>query len=166
MLCLSERNDSVLMLSHYADKHTGVCLEFRVITIDGIPPAQVVYCDDFPVADFFELEPFVSGVDEEARAKQRELVERIYLSKAKDWRYEREWRLINVVRSRGFHVIPARVIRGVIFGCRTTNSDKERVKDWIAQGTSRPRLYQAAESEASYSLDITELEAASSSIAR
>ena len=29
MLCVTERNDSVLMWSHYANKHQGVCLQFR-----------------------------------------------------------------------------------------------------------------------------------------
>ena len=96
MLCLSARRESVLMWSHYAAKHSGICLEFRqlALQIPGVPrivPFPVTYSDDYPVIDFFEVEPFIGGSDDIAIAKQKEMVERIYLTKAKDWQYEHEW---------------------------------------------------------------------------
>jgi Protein of unknown function (DUF2971) len=52
MLCVTERNDSVLMWSHYANKHQGVCLQFRGLENLSRPPLRVSYSDDYPTVSF------------------------------------------------------------------------------------------------------------------
>ena len=111
MLCVTERNDSVLMWSHYANKHEGVCLQFRGLESLRTPPLRVIYSDNYPVVDLLEYEPFVDRQDETSRAKQKEMIERMHLTKAKDWNYECEWRIIDWAAlngSRGFHSLGVR----------------------------------------------------------
>ena len=62
------------------------------------------------------------------------MIERMYLTKAKDWSYEREWRIVDWAAartgSRGFHPLAPDVLVGVILGCRITDHDKRKI--WTA----------------------------------
>jgi Protein of unknown function (DUF2971) len=159
MLCVTEKNDSILMWSHYANKHQGVCLQFRGLETLRTPPLRLIYSDDYPVVDLLEYEPFVNRQDETARAKQKEMVERMYLTKAKDWEYECEWRIIDWAAlngSRGFHSLVPELLVGVILGCRIADHDKEKIKDCVSRSEARPKLYQAVQSPVSFTLEIFE----------
>jgi len=160
MLCVTERNDSVLMWSHYANKHQGVCLQFRGLENLSTPPLWVNYSDDYPTVDLLDYEPFIGREDATARAKQKEMIERMYLTKAMDWSYEHEWRVIDWAAarrgSRGFHPLAPDVLAGVILGCRVTDHDKQKIMDCISRSKARPKLYQANQSQVSFTLDISE----------
>jgi hypothetical protein len=162
MLCVTERNDSVLMWSHYANKHQGVCLQFRGLENLSTPPLGVSYSDDYPEVDLLAYEPFLDRQDATARAKQKEMVERMYLTKAKDWSYEREWRIVDWAAarsgSRGLHSLAPDVLIGAILGCRITDHDKQTIIDCISRSKARPKLYEAIQSPVSFTLDISEAE--------
>jgi hypothetical protein len=53
IFCLSEQNDDILMWSHYADCHRGICLEFSNIPDGHLHPVE--YRKDYPSFNFFEL---------------------------------------------------------------------------------------------------------------
>lgn len=73
-----------LMWSHYAEKHKGICLEydFSEIIIQGFKIYPVIYKSVFKDLD----EAFKKNINEFT-------VNAIY-TKALDWRYESEWRLM------------------------------------------------------------------------
>ena len=125
-------------------------------------PLPVRYSDEYPVVNLFEMERFVNGGDPLAPSKQQEFVERIYLTKAKDWQYECEWRVIDLIGSyfaahgRGFRQISPEQLTGVIFGCRTTEPDKTKIGESIALGNTHPKFYAAKESADSFALQIIE----------
>ncbi|MGO9452350.1 MAG: DUF2971 domain-containing protein [Candidatus Binataceae bacterium] len=158
MLCLTEREESVLMWSHYSDKHRGICLQFRGLETLETPPLQVVYSDDYPEVDILEYEPFINGTDSTARAKQMEMVRRMYLTKAKDWAYEYEWRIVDWAAarrgSRGLHPFDPRMLTGVILGCQIPASDRKKIEGWIAGSKATPVLYNAVQSPESFRLEI------------
>jgi hypothetical protein len=162
MLCLTSRNDSILMWSHYANRHQGVCVQFRGLEELPCPPLPIVYSDKYPELDLLAYEPFLARQDELARAKQRELVERMYLTKAKDWSYEHEWRIIDWAAaragSRGFHSINPNHLTGIIFGCRITKEDGEKIRACVVQMKTPIRLYQAAQSSTAFRLDLAEVD--------
>jgi len=62
--CLSERNNSILMWSHYAKDHTGYCVEFEASeTTPFFGAAQKVeYDHSYPMVDFFNT-PHEKQVD-------------------------------------------------------------------------------------------------------
>ena len=155
ILSMSARRDSLLMWSHYADKHAGLCLEFRRVGDFMVRALPVVYSLDYPELDFFQVEGLVHREDEVGAAAQRRVVERIYLSKSKDWEYEQEWRIVDPVAGRGFQPFPSEVLSGITFGCRTSPDDQRRVREWL--GAHSVRLYQAHQNRRSYSLDFTEM---------
>jgi hypothetical protein len=154
VFCLCEHPDDILMWSHYGAAHCGLCLEFRtdlnneaepssgsLPTNSSPAPMPVSYSSTFPSVGFFDSD-------------ERQ-VQAILLTKADRWRYEREWRIIDF---NGPGLRQFRDLSGIIFGCRMPDADRFAVKEWIEAGPTRPRLYEAAVAEASYSLDVRPLE--------
>ena len=77
----SERNDSLLMWSHYAEQHKGVCVEYDFSDDENRTFLSPVHYDDklFKVQTMDDLTT-LSHI-------------RASLTKSKDWAYENEWRL-------------------------------------------------------------------------
>jgi hypothetical protein len=86
----SERLDSMLMWSHYADSHKGFCIEYDVGRYDfecskNFHP--IIYSERMFDATDLIAQPVTSSFN----------ANRVHLAalyKAMDWQYEREWRLI------------------------------------------------------------------------
>ena len=50
------------------------------------------------------------------------------------------------------------MLSGIIFGCRTCESDKQMVRDWV-ESVGRPvRFYQAFQRDGAFALDIQEID--------
>lgn len=82
-VCFSERMSSPVMWAHYADNHRGVCLEFDVT-------AENIFKVTYKSRKLFKgisLETYRNHVN---HGNIRE----VYGTKAKDWAYEKEWRLL------------------------------------------------------------------------
>jgi hypothetical protein len=157
VLCLSAQRDNIVMWSHYAERHKGICLEFRRAG-DLSYALAVNYSDEYPVINFFQIETkFRVGGDDAARAAQKEFVDLIYLTKAKEWKYEDEWRLVDPLRGRGLHDLAPGLLSGVIFGCRSTEEDRRKVRGWLQKASASVNLYQARENGSAFRLDISAL---------
>ena len=114
--CFSERNDSLLMWSHYANEHKGICIEYDLAERDIIRPflSPVYYSDQiFKISTFDELTP----------------IKKIgaLLTKCKDWEYEQEWRY-TPIKQKGIDIpnkIDAPIPKAVYLGTRfDQNSDE------------------------------------------
>jgi hypothetical protein len=157
VLSFSEKKANILMWGHYAQSHTGLCIEFRRAEfLDYV--LKVKYVEDYPTLKFFE-----AIEDMESPKGVRRVVDHMFLSKAQDWQYENEWRLLSfpptllhpfravaahpavphtlLVGGRGLRDFPPNLITGVILGCRMTDEDKAEVRDWIARGPTNPGLH-------------------------
>jgi len=161
LLSMSAKRDNMLMWSHYADKHFGVCVGFwhSVLIENQTVPLPVIYSTEYPVLSFFEVVDFIGGnlSDPEVLAANRKIVERIYLTKSKiDWEYESEWRIVDVRRGRGNHYFPKEAIGEVIYGCRTPLDQKNMVKSWIRESGLQLKEYEARQGVNTFRLDITE----------
>ncbi|MCP3901991.1 MAG: DUF2971 domain-containing protein [Planctomycetes bacterium] len=127
VLCLSERDDSILMWSHYADQHCGVAIGFESSAIENglLRPLEPVLYRDAPPS---LIDPqqwhrsMIFGLDWtwdwEAIGRQWAL------TKHSDWSYEREWRfaLIAARTTLGDHediAFPRASLVELVFGCRT-----------------------------------------------
>lgn len=105
--CFSEDPLSILMWSHYADKHTGVCLEFDTKVESWIAESrQVQYTQNCPLLSFLEQD-------------WDRTFTKLILTKSKAWEHEKEWRFFSAAppynRRRAF---PPNALTGVIFGAR------------------------------------------------
>jgi len=105
--CLSERMDSPLMWSHYANKHFGFCLEydFTHTMIKKYPDLVMAQLMLFPVI-YTQKRPLISKAFFNSKTKLNyikskklppNLINNIMLgllTKSEDWEYEREWRIL------------------------------------------------------------------------
>ncbi|HEY1599306.1 MAG TPA: DUF2971 domain-containing protein, partial [Pirellulales bacterium] len=86
--CFSELSDHLLMWSHYANGHLGLCMEFsNTIALGQGALAAVKYRDCFPVLD---ADKILANADD-ALANVIDL----WLIKAECWAYEKEWRILH-----------------------------------------------------------------------
>jgi hypothetical protein len=103
--CFSERNDDLLMWSHYGGRYKGFCLEFDTASepfqkispvryVSGLPPLSIA--DILLDRDFHPV---------------REL----FCTKADAWKYEREWRALHKSAGTQFGY-PSSALKGVYFG--------------------------------------------------
>ncbi len=143
VFCLSEKNDHILMWSHYCEGHTGFCLEFRATsTTPFFGRAQKVkYAEIYPNVNFF-------------RNSRDERTEAILLTKAKYWEYEQEWRIIDHQTGYGIYTFPGELLTGVILGCQMSEENKNKIRTWLRNRDPHPILYQAELKEREFGLDI------------
>ena len=81
MYSLSEKNDDLLMWSHYSQEHKGFCLEFDASVEDTLfwSAMKVTYTNEYPEVDI-------------TRLTQPEEFRKLLLTKATCWKYEEERR--------------------------------------------------------------------------
>ncbi len=137
--CFSSKKDSTLMWSHYADSHKGICLEFEGGGRFFGAALPVHYRLDIPSINFF--------------APVEDRLQACVLTKASDWAYEEEYRMI-LPMVRGNVEYPKELLKGVIFGCKMSREDKDEVVGVLSANSNRVRLYQAVLKEDIFGLDI------------
>jgi len=124
--CLSSDPSNILMWSHYAEFHSGFVVEFRVpltketsfLKEARLCPLPVRYTDDRPVLD-------VCDVDLEPA----KLLDTVILSKARQWEYEKEHRVIRRGGSSEFPNYEGSMLTSVIAGCK---ADDERMAQLLS----------------------------------
>ncbi|ASU34261.1 DUF2971 domain-containing protein [Mucilaginibacter xinganensis] len=102
--CFSEKCNEVLMWSHYADKHTGICIGFEL----EFKCADYVF---YPVNYISEIAP-VDGMTFTTNVFYYWLT-----TKSFRWEYEQEIRAIN---KNGKEIVPfeKKAIKEILFGCK------------------------------------------------
>jgi len=107
ILSLSSNPLNILLWSHYACGHTGMCLKF--LTTGTTPffglSQKVNYETKYPIVDLLKDGP---GRHTDA----------FLLTKAIDWKYEDEWRIIDHTLGAGYRHFPEKLLMGIIFGAR------------------------------------------------
>jgi len=143
VVCLSEVNDNILMWSHYTQGHTGFCIEFE--RTKGNDLGNWDFC--LPVVYHNELPAF----------SPQELIEpqaltKIAATKAFDWHYEKEWRLITKI---GGKLIPLPAnITTVIFGCQMERGRRRTVANILGSDMIYKEAIKLA---AKFSLEIRQI---------
>ncbi len=114
VVCLCEIPDSLLMWGHYANCHSGICVEIDVEEdyYEGDDPCccKINYTDTLPTA--FCSDIFLS--------KNAKFSTTIFCTKYSGWSYEKEWRLLS---EKDHEPIPGRVSK-IIFGLNFFDENK------------------------------------------
>ena len=103
--CFTPNNANILMWSHYAKSHTGICLEFDILSDPAffVCPIKIVYSDDYPQLEY-------TG---------KNFVTKLLQTKSKVWEYEQEVRVYKP-QSNNYTFNPI-ALKSVTFGCNTSN---------------------------------------------
>jgi hypothetical protein len=159
ILSFAERYDNLLMWSHYADSHKGLCIEFDW-TAEPLHTSalRVQYSHEYPEVDFFRVAEARERGGPDAEAVFRDFVNKAYFTKSPDWQYEAEWRVADPIKGRGVRPFPPEAITRIFLGCRLKPEDRERVLQWVESGPTNPHLLQARASKKAFELDFEEMD--------
>jgi Protein of unknown function (DUF2971) len=143
--CFSEIRDSLLMWSHYSDGHRGFCLEFEAEANNIFfgRALKVEYKRELKIPNILQVRNFVDST---------------LLTKAEEWRYEQEWRIIEHEKGSGSQKFPERLLTGIILGCLMPKDSKEKIIQLAGERSTRPKIYQATLKKNEYALEITDYE--------
>lgn len=143
VMSLSEVNDDILMWSHYADSHRGICIEFTASksTPFFAETVPVEYSDNIPVLSHY-------------RDTQYEVFRASCLVKAAHWSYEREWRSVEVRAGRGAKRFPIEHLTAVILGACISAEHESEVRGWVGRFAPHARIERASLSPGRFGLEI------------
>ena len=143
--CLSEVPDDILMWSHYADHHRGVCLEFDGAGKLAQHAMKVGYAHERPAI---------------AHQDSNDIkLEKVLLTKSIHWQYEKEWRLIRHSGGPGVEVFRAENLTGIIVGAQAPMETLKLVRR-LNKARARPLgLYKATTSRYTFTVDIHQIAA-------
>lgn len=156
--CFSEHYDSMLMWGHYAQGHTGICVEYEMPLFCSLP-MECVYSSDYaPGGNCISLLPVVyredrydyslgvvnyyknlSYLSSNLKTCKKKLDcwrdFRISCFKSKEWEYEKEWRMVESIvdaaNTPRFHSIPFGKMNRIFMGCRISELNKKIVRNLI-----------------------------------
>jgi hypothetical protein len=140
VICYAQHADNILMWSHYASQHHGICVGFEVgklLNDAGIYPVQ--YSPNYPTLTF-------------AKIWHKDGLAKVLWTKNIGWAYEEELRGITV-DGNTLRDYPGRLNK-VIFGLRTPDADVAAVK---AKAGAAVDYYRVALDDTAYKLNIAPL---------
>jgi len=143
--CFSEKNDSLLMWSHYAGQHKGFCIEYN-------------FSDDPEISEF--LFPVVySGKKVIVNTNIQDVYSlKAALCKSDEWKYEQEWRYINILKSTLGNPTGTTIpyfdspISAVYFGAKTAQADIDRLLNLTSKNQAVPKYYHMEMLDSEYKL--------------
>lgn len=139
VLCLSEVRDSVLMWSHYADCHRGICLVYETDN-DFFATAQPVrYQHARPQAN-----PIVHT--------DAEMLDNAIFTKSDAWAYEKEWRMLHYKEGPGERPMPARCLRAILLGVTASDATKRHVQAWVKTSSANAEILQTTLSPSAFEI--------------
>lgn len=145
--CLSSKPDNFLMWAHYTNSHKGICFGFKTRSDSFCGAMEVNYSKMYPQIAFNEGDEcgFLRGT---------------LLTKAEDWSYEDEYRLIAKEKNsenflsleEGYLTFEPSDLVKVIVGCQVLPEDILAMKEIVGRSSSSIELLQVRPAADRYSL--------------
>lgn len=126
--CFSKTFDNLLMWSHYANNHTGVCIGFKFnYDLEVFFLYPVKYTSNFPHTDYF-VNPETALLD-------------WVLTKSEVWSYETEVRAVSFEKN-GIIEIESNIVTEIYFGSKIDPMKKNEILEIISAGKLNIDVYQ------------------------
>ena len=133
--CFTQSPTDILMWSYYADKHTGVCVEydfsklFTTCANSFLFPVQ--YSENRPLLDIQNLfDPSTQQVYNDRIVEAFPSVMKSWITKSKEWEREKEWRLITFpIKSDLERLVKLPIASRIITGINITDENYQLVAD-------------------------------------
>ena len=129
--CFSKNNTNLLMWSHYADSHQGICLEFDSKYEPFSKTFDVEYKSEIPNVNSDLL------FEEEENA---ESIKKLLSFKSIDWKQEEEIRIFHHESNKSYFY-PTRSLKAIYFGLKTNPSDIEMICSIIKSKNPNVKFY-------------------------
>lgn len=144
--------DNILLWSHYADSHKGLCIEFDAGMLPIASAMKVHYQDEYPSVDY--------PMPNDARGFAA------VLTKARAWEYEDEFRLLLVSSAPDqypndgeSYCLSGDEITSIYLGAEVSDIHRQQLISLVSEGMLAATIYQAELSDNSYTLVFKEINA-------
>lgn len=132
--CFSESNANLLMWSHYANYHKGICIEYSFNDInnkdDNVSFLPVIYTSQF--------QNMIDYIDIKKNTVSDQIV-KLFLMKSMDWNYEKEWRIVKEISEENndklgeLYSVPKPT--AIYLGCKVNVCDAELIRKTCKSNT-------------------------------
>lgn len=143
VFCMTENSHNILMWSHYADFHRGVCLGIDTSRLSPRRILKVQYSTEMPL---------LSGWSYTKQSQEAFVL--LSLTKSVDWSYEQEWRTVS---DPGVKFYPGCVDQ-LILGARISPETKSAVMHAVQDSSHQIDVFQAIMSSNKFALRIEPLQ--------
>jgi len=160
---VSEKNDDILMWSHYSKNHMGVVFKLRVIPEIDNPlcaAEQIVY-EPKPLT-FFTLKEWLNDILGFTKIDSDQLFRNYVKVKCDIWQYEAEWRVWSFEWDskdklyNDYNVRPEE-LEAIYFGCNTEKDDIARIKKLCKDINPSSLFFKAKKTIGQYKLEFDEI---------
>lgn len=141
--CFSRNNSNLLMWSHYADSHKGICLEFDSTLEPFSKSFEVMYDSNIPI-----IESDLLFEEEHSFESLRKLLS----FKSKDWEHEEELRLLHQEKNKEFGY-PRYALKAIYFGLKTNQTDLEIICSLVKSHNPKIRFFKMKRLETKFGLE-------------
>lgn len=135
VLCLSEKNDNLLMWGHYGASHTGFVIEFD--SEHSYFNQRRSQSDEFGFLRKVKYREHIETINPLGESEMDH-----FLAKSKDWEYESEWRIFQPdnaatesINNGSFtcdlYKFPCDSVKNIILGCRASPDFEKQVSDLL-----------------------------------
>lgn len=141
VLCLSEVHDDILMWSHYADCHRGICLVYETNC--------EFFANAFPVRYKHErprIDPITQTTEQ--------MLDNAIFTKSIAWAYEKEWRILHYRQGVGERQSPPAALKAIVLGVALSGTDRRLVEAWAKVSQARPAVLRAFLSSSEFSVHV------------
>ena len=114
--CFSKTHKNILMWSHYAHKHKGLCIKFKSQDNPFNNARKINYTKKLPTIDLYNW--IVNNNDKEFY--------KLFTSKLKLWKYEKEYRILNSKENQLLKY-NREAIESIYFGINATEVDMSKI---------------------------------------
>lgn len=142
--CFTERPDNMLMWAHYADKHTGICVEYNFGKLFSGSPSSLLFPVNYtkcrPIIPLEKIIDFTEGnmtVNKENLNLILSDIMESLIAKSDIWQYEKEWRLIQNIKNEGDRKIRLPLISGIYCGINISDENLQKITE-LAEKKSIP----------------------------
>jgi hypothetical protein len=134
--CFSEQENEILMWSHYANGHKGICLKFDWnIHPDYFQGDKVIYDNKLHTIEYSSTQKFHNEI------------KRVVLTKLERWSYEKEIRSVVEIGASGKRNLSfnPKALVGIIFGDKVNIDDIQLIKRTVSlhEDYSHVKFYKA-----------------------
>ena len=148
---------NILLWSHYADSHSGFAVGFNTPNLFAACTVSLARHHEpmllLPVQYTVQF-PVINGYRDSNERKFRTQL----LSKAIDWEYEREYRILLKEGVDATVNFPNEVFKRVVLGCNISKQNRAHIIEILHQRRDHLSLYEAHPARSSFSLTFTAVE--------
>jgi hypothetical protein len=153
---MTQHRDNLLLWSHYANGHTGFCLEFDSLKLNSCIDEKFIklniklflfkvnYDTNFPIINPCEV-------------AMEEMYKMMFLTKSNDWSYEDEWRIIFLDGSNKKEPITPECIKNIYFGLRASDDNIKTSIEILKKSNPDIGVYKALKKREAFGLKFEKL---------